>query len=142
MIQRLQTIYLLIATILSALSPIFLKRFEAGKVNHARTLLENQSFTESLVPILFLVSALIMCITIFLFKNRKHQILLCQISIMINIFLLGLLIYLSQILSGELNGSKKDIGMFIPLFVILLLYLAKKAIKKDEDLVKSVDRLR
>ncbi|HBI40243.1 MAG TPA: DUF4293 domain-containing protein, partial [Tenacibaculum sp.] len=94
------------------------------------------------VSVLFLASTLITCITIFLFKNRKKQILLCQISILINLFLLGLLIYLSLVLSGEFNSSKKDIEVFIPLFVILLLYLAKKAIKKDEDLVKSVDRLR
>ena len=38
--------------------------------------------------------------------------------------------------------SEKGIGMFIPILVILLVVLANKAIKKDEDLVKSVDRLR
>jgi hypothetical protein len=52
------------------------------------------------------------------------------------------LIYLSQTLSGEALVSEKGIGMFFPIIVILLLVLANKAIKKDEDLVKSVDRLR
>jgi hypothetical protein len=32
--------------------------------------------------------------------------------------------------------------MFLPILVVLLIVLANKAIKKDEDLVKSVDRLR
>ena len=59
-----------------------------------------------------------------------------------NLFLLGLLIYLSLILPGEAAVSEKGIGMFFPVIVILLLVLANKAIKKDEDLVKSVDRLR
>jgi hypothetical protein len=38
--------------------------------------------------------------------------------------------------------SEKGIGMFLPILAILLIVLANKAIKKDEDLVKSVDRLR
>jgi hypothetical protein len=38
--------------------------------------------------------------------------------------------------------SEKGIGIFLPICVIVLLVMANKAIKKDEDLVKSVDRLR
>jgi hypothetical protein len=61
---------------------------------------------------------------------------------LINLFLLGLLIYVSLTLPGEISISKKGIGMFLPILVVLLIVLANKAIKKDEDLVKSVDRLR
>ena len=50
--------------------------------------------------------------------------------------------YLSLTVSGETLVSEKGIGMFLPILAILLLVLANKAIKKDEDLVKSVDRLR
>ena len=45
-------------------------------------------------------------------------------------------------LSGETVVSEKGIGMLIPVFSIVFLVLANRAIKKDEDLVKSVDRLR
>lgn len=45
-------------------------------------------------------------------------------------------------LSGETSVSEKGIGIFIPLVVIVFLVMANKAIKKDEALVKSVDRLR
>lgn len=45
-------------------------------------------------------------------------------------------------LSGETTVSEKGVGMFLPIVSIVLLVLANKAIKKDEDLVKSVDRLR
>ncbi|OSS38566.1 hypothetical protein C723_2549 [Christiangramia flava JLT2011] len=38
--------------------------------------------------------------------------------------------------------SEKGIGMFLPIVSIVFLVLANKAIKRDEDLVKSVDRLR
>ena len=45
-------------------------------------------------------------------------------------------------LPGEMKISEKGIGMFLPILAILLIVLANKAIKKDEDLVKSADRLR
>jgi len=53
-------------------------------------------------------------------------------------------IYRTLTVSGEASEivSEKGIGMFLPIVSIVLLVLANKAIKKDEDLVKSVDRLR
>lgn len=100
------------------------------------------SILEKLTPVLFFTSALLSIVTLFLFKNRQLQFVLGRLNILINLFLLGVLIYLSQTLSGEALVSEKGIGMFFPVIVILLLVLANKAIKKDEDLVKSVDRLR
>ena len=50
--------------------------------------------------------------------------------------------YQSLNLSGETSVSEKGIGMFLPVVSIILLALANKAIKKDEDLVKSADRIR
>jgi ABC-type polysaccharide transport system permease subunit len=61
----------------------------------------------------------------------------------LNLILLGLFVYRSLNISGEtVLVSEKGIGMFLPIVAIVLLVLANKAIKKDEDLVKSVDRLR
>ena len=65
-----------------------------------------------------------------------------RINMLINFYLLGVLIYVSLTVSGEASVSEKGIGMFMPIIVIVLLAMANKAIKKDEDLVKSVDRLR
>ena len=80
--------------------------------------------------------------TIFLFKNRQMQFVLGRLNILINFILLGLLVYLSLSLPGEAAVSEKGIGMFFPVLVVVLLVFANRAIKKDEDLVKSVDRLR
>ena len=102
----------------------------------------NSSITEKIVPVLFFVSALLAVVTIFLFNNRKLQFVLGRLNILTNLFLLGVLVYLSLTLSGETAVSEKGIGMFLPVLAILLVVLANKAIKKDEDLVKSVDRLR
>ena len=91
---------------------------------------------------MFITSSILSLVTIFLYKNRKLQFVIGRIIILMNLFLLGLLIYLSLTLSGETIVSEKGIGMFLPILVVLLIVLANKAIKKDEDLVKSVDRLR
>jgi hypothetical protein len=94
-----------------------------------------------LVPISFIISALLALITIFRYNDRQQQFVLGRIIILINLFLLGILIYLSLNIPGEIF-SEKGIGMFIPSIVILFSVLANKAIRKDENLVKSVDRLR
>ncbi len=97
---------------------------------------------QQIVPLLFFSAALLSFINIFIFKKRQLQFVLGRVIILIHLFLVGLLIYLSLTLSGEASVSEKGIGMFIPIVAILLVALANKAIKKDEDLVKSVDRLR
>lgn len=65
-----------------------------------------------------------------------------RLNIILNLILLGLFVYRSLSISGETAVSEKGIGMFLPIVSIVFLALANKAIKKDEDLVKSVDRLR
>ncbi len=144
MIQRKQSIYLLVAGIISAvLTFVFSLWTNSNNLPvYIIDLFSGASLLEKVTPLLFFASALLSIVTLFLFKNRQLQFVLGRLNILINLFLLGILIYLSQTLSGETLVSEKGIGMFFPVIVILLLVLANKAIKKDEDLVKSVDRLR
>ena len=136
MLQRIQTVYLLIAAIVS-LGLIFvfaLWQTEEGSAVYAQDQLT--------IFIMFIASGLLSLISIFMFKNRKLQFVLGRINIILNFFLLGVFVYWSLSLPGEMNISEKGIGMFLPIISIVFLVLANKAIKKDEDLVKSVDRLR
>ncbi len=143
MIQRIQSIYLLIATFVSGgLVFVFNLWSNLKEQIFVLDLLMRESFLLKLIPLLFLLSTIMSFIDIFLFKNRKLQFVIGRLVILINLFLLGLLIYVSLTLPGEISISKKGIGMFLPILVVLLIVLANKAIKKDEDLVKSVDRLR
>ena len=92
---------------------------------------------------LFGLSTTLSLLSIFLFKKRQNQFVLGRLNIILNLILLGLFVYRSLNLSGEtVSVSEKGIGMFLPIVAIVFLVLANKAIKKDEDLVKSVDRLR
>ena len=144
MIQRVQTIYLLIAAILS-LGLVFI--FNLWITVDEQTFFAIDAFkvkdlSIKLIPVFFMGSGLLSLITIFKFKNRKLQFVLVRLNILTNLILLGFLVYHLLNLSGETVVSEKGIGSFLPIVVIVLLAIANKAIKKDEDLVKSVDRLR
>lgn len=143
MIQRVQSIYLLIATFVS-FGLIFV--FKLWSINENKffvfDLFNEDSFLLKGITLLFLLSAILTFTAIFLYKNRQLQFVVGRISILINLLLLGLLIYVSLILPGEMKISEKGIGMFLPILAILFVVFANKAIQKDEDLVKSVDRLR
>jgi len=144
MIQRLQSIYLLIATLLSG-GLIFILNLWAN--DEGVDFFVMDSFTTGnvllkLMAVLFFVSAALTCIAIFKYKNRQLQFVLGRLSILINFILLGIIVYFSQNLSGEIHVSEKGIGLLIPILTIVFVVIANKAIKKDEELVKSVDRLR
>ena len=136
MLQRIQTVYLFLAALCSA-GLIFL--FELGENVAGQAV---YAIDVLLVFALFIISAVISLVTIFLYSNRKLQFMLGRLNILLNLILLGLFVYWSLNISGEAYVSEKGIGMLIPVISIVFLVLANKAIKKDEDLVKSVDRLR
>ena len=136
MVQRIQTVYLIIVALLAGILPFFVNLWSDAKGE------EVYASNEVLVSILFYVSGALALWSIFLFRNRKNQFVMNRLNMILNLFLLGFFVYRSLNLSGETTVSEKGIGMLIPVFSIVFLALANRAIKKDEDLVKSVDRLR
>lgn len=143
MIQRIQSIYLFFASLVSGGLIFLVDIWQNTNQNiGVLELLRSKNVIQIIVAILFFVSAILSFYTIFKFKNRTLQVKLGKLNILINILLLSLLIYLWQTLSGETTVSKKDIGMLLPLCTFVLIVLANRAIKKDEALVKSADRIR
>ena len=136
MLQRVQTIYMLISALLIGALYIWFPvvQSEAGALVIERS--------EPLVFGLILVSIALAIISILNFKKRQLQFVLNRLNIISNFVLLGVFVYRSLTLSGETLVSEKGIGVLLPIISIVFLVLANKAIKKDEDLVKSVDRLR
>ena len=133
MIQRIQTIYLLLIACLMSVV-VF--------VPVAGTLSE---IGEWCLLGVSAITAILSCIAIFLYKNRKRQIRFCRlITGLLVVFYLVL--FLSN-LSFPLNLSfLQDYGfqytVCFPLIALLFGFLAIKGIKKDEKLVRSADRLR
>ena len=137
MIQRIQTIYLIIALVSSGFLPFVFPLWTLSDGKESYFIL-NQAYV-----ILFGLSTSLSLLSILFYKKRQHQFVIGRLNIILNLILLGLFVYRSLNLSGEtVFVSEKGIGMFLPILAIVLLALANKAIKKDEDLVKSVDRLR
>jgi hypothetical protein len=137
MIQRIQTVYLLIALVILGALPFVFPLFTMSDGKEFRFM--NDSF----YTVLFGLSTTLTLISIMYFKKRQHQFVLNRLTIILNLILLVLFVYRSLNLSGEaVQVSEKGIGMFLPIVAIVFLALANKAIKKDEDLVKSADRLR
>ena len=136
MLQRIQTIYLAIVFIAVAILPYV---FPLWKID-GKDFMFNKNMA---YVVLFGLSTALTIISIISFNKRQHQFVLNRLNMILNLILLGLFVYRSLNLSGEtLVVSEKGIGMFLPIISIVMLVLANKAIKKDEDLVKSVDRLR
>ncbi len=144
MIQRIQSIYLVLVSVFSGgLVLIFdFWKNENNQSINIWTLLEHQDYLLKSISIAFFLVALLAFISLMSFKHRILQINLNRFNILINLILLGLLVYHLLNLSGETMVSEKGIGSFLPLASIVLLLFANLAIQKDEKLVKSVDRLR
>lgn len=129
MLQRIQTVWIF----LSIVGAIFL--FVTG-----------QDFSlfgpVPFISIVCVVLVLFGFISILSYKERRRQIQLNLICIAINALLLGLLAYWLLTLSGGMNFPEKGIEPLFPLISMICLFIANIYIRKDERLVKSVDRLR
>ena len=137
MIQRIQTIYLLLAFVVTGVLLFFFPLWTMSD-NKEYFFMQSQVYT-----IILGLSNSLTLLSVVSYKKRQNQFVIGRLNIILNLILLGLFVYRSLNLSGETPAvSEKGIGMFLPAVAIVLLVLANKAIKKDEDLVKSVDRLR
>lgn len=138
MIQRIQTVYLILTFLVTGVLMFFIPLWTSND-GKAFYFMQDQFYT-----ILLGLSTMLSIVSIISFKKRQNQFVMNRLNIILNLILLGLFVYRSLNLSGEATSvvSEKGIGMFLPIVSIVLLVLANKAIKKDEDLVKSVDRLR
>ena len=107
MLQRVQTIYLLIAALVSG-GLVFLLSLWKG-ANSVDFFVMDAIKTSNVLliamSILFFVSAFISICTLFLFKNRSLQLAMGRLNILINFILLGIVVYFSQHISVETEVS-------------------------------------
>ena len=136
MIQRIQTLWLLVATAAGLLSIKF--PFYTGSlvVNNAYvrlTAAEN-------IPILILtvISVLISFVTIFLFKNRKRQTSLTILNIFISIIIIVL--YFLQL--KNFSTGSFSLACILVFVMPVALIMALIGIRRDEKVIRSLDRLR
>jgi len=157
MIQRIQTIWLLLATVIILglfMFPYlnYIDLVGLGKklfVTGEYSAVNNESVKQSnflLQTIATIVVALVPFVTIFQFKNRKLQIKLIFVSIAL-IALLGVWMYFTSVatldlISQSFGANNIGVGFFLLPISIIFLAMALGGIRNDEKLIKSADRLR
>jgi len=140
MIQRQQTLWLLLAAVAAVLS--FMFPFATGEELVEKTTMRRReeliAGKDFFILLLTIASVCLSIVTIFLFKDRKLQIKLCLLGLLVSIgtlvlYFLGL---------KKLIASTPALWAILPVAVIIGFFMAFRGIQKDERLVKSLDKLR
>lgn len=130
MIQRIQTVFLFLISITSVLGLFFFPPIDFPDLGLPIPMV--------LKSYLILTAALAF-LTLLLFKSRKTQLLMNRLHFFIQILAAAGLVY-GMVNTDDLNVYLPWVVM--PLLALILLILSRRFIKKDEDLIRSIDRLR
>ncbi len=151
MVQRIQSVYLLIASLFYFLYWFFGFEFYKEGYKIIENYLGNiSSIFFSFTSILPFLIAIICFITLFLFKNRSLQIKLSKIALYISFFMsIYTLFYFSfslDYLIGFMQSKKMELLLYAailnPFFSTYLIFIAIKSINKDEKLVRGEGLIR
>jgi hypothetical protein len=150
MIQRIQTIYMLLTALCMSLA--ILLPFSTYLVGENTLVFNSFGFTLAnkqiafmpLYPIL-ISSALFALVSVFLYKARIRQLMINKINYLL-ILLVIVLMFIDfgslDTALGKTQAMSYGIGMFLPVAALVFNFLANRGIKSDEKLIKSLDRLR
>jgi len=159
MIQRVQTIFLFLVAVfmllvlyfpiwtqinptmtetitLTAWSLTIIDIAEQGVVDTTSTIY---------IALLSLIAALIAVYSLSQFKNRKKQSMLNMINSLVMMITLGIIVFLTINANEDFGGQDTGAymaGFYVIIFAMLMNITANKFIRKDEMLVRSVDRIR
>lgn len=140
MIQRQQSLWLLLTTATGILSLIF--PFATGTELVEKTAMQKPAeiIAGNSFPTLILTIASIgvSIIAIFLFKNRKQQLNSCLVGILLSVFII--VVYIMQM--NKLIKPTLALYCILPFAVLAGFIMAARGIWKDEKLVKTLDKLR
>ena len=102
-------------------------------------------FPAAIIGILGIAGAIIALYALFQYRNRLTQIKLGALNSLVMAGILGLCVYLTfrleQNMASETQGQY-EIGMYLPAVALIFNLIANRFIRKDEALVRSVDRIR
>jgi Na+-transporting NADH:ubiquinone oxidoreductase subunit NqrB len=143
MIQRIQSLLLLFSTLLSALL-LYLPVYELISVpDNVSVVTRFTIMSSALLVILNGGIGILSFFAIFLYRTRNIQIRMCNLALLLSCVLIGLLFFVADTMSTSMNQKIHYLyGSYIPLIQVLIIFLATRAIKRDENLIRSADRLR
>lgn len=162
MIQRVQTLYLLLAIIAIGLTFVFnLSSYEVegGEESYSMNLYKvaeggseekvaQPLYSWPMVGVLTLVE-LVLIATVFMYKRRKVQLKLIHFSYLLQAGAIALMFFSMDgtlqklpLEDGMEVTTHYGVGWLMPAVSLAFSFLAARGVKKDEELVRSVDRLR
>ena len=152
MLQRVQTIYLLLV-IVALTSALF---FPFATLVHEKSVVQlgafglnpaNSDFSTR-IPLFAGVFSILgtSIVSIGFYKKRKRQLLLGKINYLLILISLVFIFLEIDFIHNQINNNEQlpiyGIGTYLIVCTLPLVFLANRAIKKDENLIKSLDRLR
>ena len=136
MIQRIQTLWLLLASI-CAFASVKLP-FYFGSLEVPGPTITITPYDNFMLLVFVIATALMGLVTIFLFSNRSLQIKMCIVGLVLSLAnLMHYFLYMKNFKTGGLS-LYSILSFLVPVFFILAII----GMYKDQKLLKSLDRLR
>jgi hypothetical protein len=157
MLQRIQTVYLMLAFIASALlfSKLPIAIFQLPNIGdipfNIISKFQNPDLSQDLftnvntLPLMLINGALVLLtfIPVLLYRNRPLQFRLTMFGFLASVILIIVMFFTADSMQNQLKvEAQYKLGAILPLISMVFLILASKAIRKDERLIKNSDRLR
>ncbi len=152
MIQRIQSLYLLLTILMSALflSGNYLMFINSSGAEAYVGITGIDGFSPGgfndlvwyLITLPVAAASILALIAIFLFRNRPLQARITVITGVLVLLALTIMVFFITSAMGEKASPLFCLRSFLPLVSLILIFLAYRSIKKDENLVKSLERLR
>ena len=161
MIQRIQSLFFLFAAILT-LGLLFIPFWSFTDGSSTQNLqalsieVSGTTSTPTLIPFsehilhtvffgLSLLIPILLLVTIFLFGNRPRQVRIAYLALFLTLIEIVVMIFFSRqgpfedLAAGE---GVVQLGLALPMVSLVLIWLGIKRVQADEELVRSVDRIR
>ncbi len=130
MIQRIQTVFLFMIAIVSVIGFFFLPPLDFFILG---------LMAPVLLKYYIILTSSLAFLSLMIFKHRKTQLIINRLHFFLQVAMLGVLIF------GLLNANELNsflLWLMMPFQSMVLLILSSRAIQKDDDLIRSIDRLR
>ena len=127
-------------------TPIILTYYSASLEGNDLTNLSMSESSNIYIVIVACISALLAIISIFNYQKRVRQLKIGFLNSALIVILIMVVYYqiseAKKVLAGANYEEEYKMGFFLPILAFAVNVLANYYIKKDEDLVRSADRIR
>lgn len=152
MIQRKQTLYLLLAAVLTIVVMVLpIGRFEAATMGDSVQLYafglvgDSGTFIFGMASLLLAILVFTLCVglyCIFQYKNRKLQMRLCMLNMYGMALWYACFNYVGYVADTQTGTFQPELMAVCPAILTVLYFMAWRGIKADEELIRSADRIR